>query len=83
MIIHVTMKDPDVLHEAIEEAVKEDVAKLGLNAVETEALETLRTESEYEIASQWFEYGEYLTVEIDTKAKTIRVMSEEELEKLR
>ncbi len=82
MKIIVTMKDTDVLQDAIEDAVKEDVAKLNLSVAEAAVVEELRSEDAAEIASKWFEYGEYLTVEIDTNAETIRVLTREELEKV-
>lgn len=70
----VTMKDPDGVYESIDEAVKADVAKLGLPRDEAEAIEERRREKTNEIAARWFEYGEYLTVEIDTDAGTCVVV---------
>jgi hypothetical protein len=69
MIFRVTMKDPDTLHDAIRDAV----AKLpmeGLDDEEAELVREKRAEKVGELCSRkWFEYGEYLTVEIDTEAK--------------
>ncbi len=72
----VTMKDPDTLGDAVLDAVKEDVAKLGLSdAIEIEALEEARTGKVRELCSRWFRFGEYLTVEIDTDAGTATVLA--------
>jgi hypothetical protein len=54
MKFRVTMKDPDTLNDAIEEAV------------------------EKQMCGRWFGYGEYLTVEIDTDAKTCTVIPDNE-----
>lgn len=71
MKFKVTMKDPDTLHDAINDAVKADIEKLGLaDEDEIEALHETRAEKVREICSAWFECGEYLTVEIDTEART-------------
>lgn len=67
------MKDPDCLYDAI----NDEVDKLeieGLNEVELEGVKDRRKESFRDMASQWFEYGEYLTVEIDTELKTCVVI---------
>lgn len=74
MKIRVTMKDPDTLYEATTEAVAEDVKKLSLSEDEAEAIEEKRRNAVNDLASKWFEYGEYLTVEIDTDAKTCVVV---------
>lgn len=70
MKVRVTMKDPDTLQDAIEDAVKTEVRELGLTQAEAAAVVELRAEAVQEVASVWFEYGECLTVEIDTDAKT-------------
>lgn len=75
MIFRVTFKDPDSLHDAIKDAVKEDVAKLALDAEESEAVSEIRTQSTKELCQKWFEYSEYITVEIDTELKTCTVVS--------
>ncbi len=70
----VTMKDPDTLHDAIHDAVKAEVEALEiLDADEKESLVESRREKFSRIAAAWFNYGEYLTVEIDTDAKTCTV----------
>lgn len=70
--IKVTLKDPDVLYDAVEEQVESELQ--GMPDDEAEAVHDLRVEKYQEIASTWFEYGEYLTIEIDTDAKTARVV---------
>lgn len=75
MKFRVTMKDPDTLHDAIEEAVKETLEDMP--ADEKAVLKECRIEKAQKICGHWFEYGEYLTVEIDTDAKTCVVVSKE------
>lgn len=75
MKFRVTMKDPDVLHDAIEEAVDSAVDKMdGLDADEREAVKDKRKENVADSCCAWFKYGEYLTVEVDTDAKTCVVV---------
>ena len=72
----VTMKDPDVLHDAIQDAVSEEVAAMGIeDEDEIESLEEIRKERVANICQKWFEYGEYLRVEIDTDAGTCTVLT--------
>lgn len=58
MIFQVTMKTPDALQYAIEDA--------------TDDLE-LRSKME-DFASEWMKHGEYITVEFDTDKKTCVVV---------
>lgn len=75
MKFDVTMKDPDTLGDAIDEAVRAELEKIeGLDAEDREALFDRRREAVGEIAAKWFKYGEYLSVEIDTDAKTATVL---------
>lgn len=60
MKFKVTMKSPDAFDDAIHEALK---------VCTRESDEEIR-----EICKKWFRYGEYLTVEIDTKEKTCKVV---------
>ena len=79
MKFRVTLKDPDVLHDAINEAVVGVVNKMiGLDADERDAVVDRRQEKIAGLCSQWFRYGEYLTVEIDTDAQTCVVVAGEE-----
>lgn len=73
----VSMKDPDTLGDAIRDAVKDELEQnSSLEAEEREALVDMRTEKISEMCCRkWFEYGEYLAVEIDTEAETCVVQS--------
>lgn len=76
MIFRVTMKDPDVLYDGIEEALDDELKDMPED--EAEAIREIRREKAQEVAGQWFTYGEYLTVEVDTELNTIRVVKENE-----
>lgn len=77
MKFKVTFKDPDALLEAINNAVDE-LKTEGLSEKELEAVKEPRKEAIRNICGRWFEYDEYLTVEIDTKAETCTVVPCEE-----
>ena len=74
----VTMKDRDTLDDAIREAVtkalEDDSLFSELDEDEREWLIDSRCEKEREACRQWFEYGEYLSVEVDTAAGTCVVV---------
>ena len=75
MKFKVTMKDPDTLSDAIAEAVKDAVANIpDLSEDEREAVQEQRAQGIHKLAYKWFEYGEYLCVEIDTDAGTCVVV---------
>lgn len=74
MKIKITMKDPDGFYESVSDEVGLECEKLGLDNDETELIKESRVEKVKEIASKWFEYSEYITVEIDTEAKTCVVV---------
>lgn len=76
MKIRIHFKDPDALQEAIDTALEAKPA--NLSQTEWEAVKEIRREEISEIADTWFEYGEYLTVELDTEAKTLKVISSDE-----
>ncbi len=78
MIFTVSMKDPDTLNDAIEDAVKQSMTENGLDHVEQEALLEIRKEKIYSQCSKWFRYGEYLEVEIDTDAGTCVVVQQKD-----
>jgi hypothetical protein len=69
----ITLKDPDGVQDSID-ALDEMESVAGLEPDEIEAVQEARKEKAREITSKWFEYGEYLTVEIDTEAKTCTVL---------
>lgn len=67
----VSMKNPDALDDAIRDAVREDIARNdGIAADEVDLLMEHRCDKVREACKQWFEHGEYLTVEVDTEAGT-------------
>lgn len=74
MKIKVTMKDPDTLQDAIQEAVVEHFKALGICGDELEAVAEKRTEKVSALAEEWFRYGECLTVEIDADARACVVL---------
>lgn len=85
MKFRVTMKDPDTLHDAIQEAIERELAnhveqftgtEYLLDADERDAIQERREEKTRELCAKWFRYSEYLTVEIDTDAKTCVVVEE-------
>lgn len=73
MKIEILLKDPDVLSESINEAV-EELKIEGLSEGELEAVKEKRKEEMTELCSKWFEYGEYLKVEVDTDKETCTVV---------
>lgn len=80
MKFRVTMKDTDVLQDGIEDAVDEDLKNSNLPEDEQEAVRELRIEKCADVANEWFTYGEYLEVEIDTDTRSIRVVPRSESE---
>lgn len=73
MKIIVQFKDPDALEESIREAMQ-GVELPDLSDDERQAVIDARTEAVRELCQQWFEYSEYLRVEVDTEAKTCTVL---------
>ncbi len=76
MIINVTMKDPDCLYNCIEEDVKSDLEKIqGLSLSELALIvENRSAEIRAILTEHFFEYGEYLSVEVDTEKLTATVV---------
>lgn len=70
----VNIKDPDVFDDAIRDAVKQEVAGLGLPTDEQELVTEARVEKTQEFIRRWVEYGECITVEFDTEARTAVVV---------
>jgi hypothetical protein len=70
-----TLKDPDGVYESLQEAAKDSIAGVAtLSASEREALIDLRRESLSGAMARWVEFGEYVTIEIDTDARTAVVV---------
>lgn len=76
MKFKVTMKNPDAVGDAISDAVRDDLNNIPhiTDEEERDALQDSREEKLKKFCSQWFKYGEYLTVEIDTEAGTATVL---------
>ena len=75
MKFKVQMKDPDTLGDAIHDAVEDAVKTIpDLAEEERDAVQEKRQEAIGNLCAKWFEYGEYLTVEIDTEAQTCVVV---------
>lgn len=78
MKFKVTLKDPDGVYESIEDAAKsaanEVAGVLELDDEDRASFVERKTEKLKKLCSKWFEYGEYLTVEIDTEAETCVVV---------
>ena len=73
MKIQITIKKPDVVIDAIDEAL-EDMTMEGLSDEELVEIKEKRKEEYLELADKFFEYGEYLTVELDTEKETCVVV---------
>lgn len=77
MKFRITMKDPDGAYESIQEEAKKSLASIeGLNRDERESLMDKRVEMLRDTSDLFMSYGEYLTVEFDTEAKTATVIKE-------
>lgn len=74
MKVTVYIKDPDVLQDAVVEAVEEELKNSDLPEDEQEAVKDIRVEKALSVAGTWWEYGEYITVEFDTETKEARVV---------
>jgi len=73
MKIRITMKTPDVLQDAIDNAVFITEANQGGDEMSSAEVEHVRSSATLK-ARKWFKYGEYLTVELDTESGTCVVM---------
>ncbi len=74
MKFKIQMKDPDGVYDSVTDAAVASAAAVnGITDDEREALEETRREEIDEAIGKWFEYSEYLTVEIDTDAMTATV----------
>ena len=77
MKIEILFKNPDALEESVKEAL-EDLKIDGVSDDELERVKESRKEEILELCNKWFEYGEYLKVEVDTERKTCEVVEVEE-----
>lgn len=71
----VTFKDPDTLHDTIREAAKTEAAAVtDIDDDEREMLAESRAAKLGDLCRQWFKWSEYVSIEIDTEAKTATVL---------
>lgn len=71
MKFRITMKDPDVLEDACENAAKESVKEIpGLSDSERKTIASERAGLLSEFACGWMDHGEYVVIEFDTEAGT-------------
>lgn len=73
MKIYLTLKDPDVLRESIDDALTA-LRVDGLTEEELEHLKEKRKEDIYDKATEWFEYGEYFVLCYDSEKNTCEVL---------
>lgn len=75
MKLRVTFKDPDGPSECVRDAAALSLATItGLSENERDALLEKRTGQLRDSMRRWCEYGEYVTIEIDTEADTAIVI---------
>lgn len=74
MKLKITLKDPDGVYDSIKDAAESSVGDVtGLSPAEINALAETRQEVLGSQCEPWIEYGEYVTIEIDTDAGTATV----------
>lgn len=82
MKIRMTFKDPDVVGDAFsdaEECMTEFLMKeLGISKEAAEVETAFRLKKLKAIAARVFDYGEYVTIELDPDTETARVVMDEE-----
>lgn len=74
MKFRVTMKDTDGVGDAIRDAARRSITGMELSEDERDYLEESRREKIGEQLQKWFEYGEYLEIDIDLDAGTATVV---------
>ena len=80
MKIRIMLKDPDGIHEAVEDTIRESLkAHEELDNDEKAAIMETRSEKTWAILGKFIEYKEYITVEFDTDTNTARVVPVKEL----
>lgn len=78
MKIRFTFKDPDTVIEAIEEAVIASIPDNITDRAERAALIETHMCRESNKVAQWFEWSEYVRIEVDTDAGTATVLPAKE-----
>jgi hypothetical protein len=75
MIINITLKDPDGVYDAIQDAAEEQVnAITNVTASEKRQLIQSRHFQIDKELEPWIEYSEYVRLQIDTTTKTATVL---------
>ena len=75
MKIRIYMKDPDGVYDSITDAVGDSLREQkGLTDAERKRLEDIRRETINSACSRWIQWGEDITIEIDTDADTATVV---------
>ncbi len=78
MKFRITFKDPDVVSDAISEAIDEELEQSGLPEDERLMLRDHRIEKLQDKVTKWFHYMEYVTIEVDTDKNTAIVIPNED-----
>ena len=75
MKFKITIKAPDCFYDGIGEAIEESFkGTTFFNKEEAESAWDARRKSLNDAIKPWVEYGEYVTIEFDTVAKTATVL---------
>ena len=75
MKFKITMKDPDGVSYAIEQAAQASAREVkGLDNDEIDSIAASRECSIREVCRKWISRGEYITIEIDTEEETATVV---------
>jgi len=73
MKVEILFKDPDALIDCVDDRLK-DWKVEGISEEEMESLKEIRRAEILKLCHKWFEYGEYLKVEVDTDKGTCVVL---------
>ncbi len=71
----VTMKDPDGVHESIINAAISAADTYGGTAYAKAAIAENESDWLREFLAEWFEHSEYAFIEVDTDAKSARLLT--------
>lgn len=71
----VMMKDPDGVHEAVSSAAIGAADAYGGSAYAKAAIAERECDWAREVMGEWFEYSEFAFIEVDTDAKTARLLT--------
>ena len=71
MKFRVTLKDPDGVYESLKDSAETwEKGVTGLEEEEHDDIVSARQARLDKIISKWFQYSEYVTLEIDTESET-------------